>query len=757
MTGYSSLVSGGCGLYHCVMLPGVQPAQKQWLWGLLLVALTCAVYLPVLHATLIWDDSFMVTDNKMLRTPAGLFDIWFTNKPADHIPITLTALWLQYQMWGLNPVGYHVVNVLLHALGAVLLWRVLLRLNLPGAWLASAVFALHPVCVASAAWVSEQKNTISLVFYLLSVLCYLRYAEKRNAKNYALALGVFVLTLLTKGSVVILPAVLLLLIWWRNRKLERKEFVSLAPFFVLSFAEALAAIWFQNHRAIGGDMIQELNRAGQFAAATRAVWFYLWKAWVPWNIMVIYPQWPIDSKSLVSYIPAMLIVAVLAVAWKYRTTWGRHVVFALCAFMVSLFPVMGFFNMYFLVFSRVADHWQYLAMLVSIPFAVCTVVYFVRKAKLPIAATTALSVAVLAFLGVSTFVRATVYQNEENLWTDTINKNPNAWMAYNNLGNAIAAKHDTDKSIEIYSKAVAIKPDFSDAHSNLGNALVAKYESMKSTNKVEAEKILDDANEHFAKAVALEPRMANFHFNYGIGLVDKGKIEEGINEYNEALKIRGGFADCRNNLANALLKVNRPKEALEQALIAAQINPNSAEAHYNAGSAYHQLNDIDNAKKEFDKALSLRSNLSTAHFECGMMLAMSGRFEEALPHFQAYIKDHPNDESGHGTIGNVYAALKRPNDAIAEYQTALRIQPNDGQTENNLANVLMEMNRIPEALEHYARSIALRADDSGTHANYATALARAGKKIEAEAEYRAALRLRPNDPQLQAALNALKQ
>lgn len=721
------------------------------------MAVTCVCYLPVLHATFIWDDSFMVTDNKMLRTASGLYDIWFTNKPADHIPVTLSAIWLQWQLWGNNPVGFHIVNVLLHALGAVLLWRVLLRLRLPGAWLAAAVFALHPVCAASAAWVSEQKNTVSLIFYLWTLLFYLRFEEKPSSRNYAVALVVFVFTLLTKGSVVVLPAVLLLLVWWKNRTLTRADFFRLAPFFVLAFGEALAAIWFQNHRAIGGEMIQDLNRAGQFAAATRAVWFYLWKAWVPWNIMVIYPQWAIDWRSVVEYIPALVIVAVLGVGWRFRRTWGRHVVFALLAFMVTLFPVMGFFNMYFLVFSRVADHWQYLALLVSIPFAVCSVAYFVQKAKWPASVSVGMAIAVLSFLSLSTWIRASVYQNEETLWTDTIARNPNAWMAYNNLGNAIGAKQKTDESIKIYKQAVAIKSDFGDAHSNLGNALVAKYEEWKSSNKQGAERVLDEALDHLQQAVKIQPQMANFHFNYGIALVDKGRLDEGIKEYEAAIQIRSGFADCRNNLANALLKANRPKEALEQALIALQINPNSAESHYNAGSAYHALEDVEHAKKEFETALSLRSNLALAHYECGMMLAMAGRFEDALPHFQAFVSEHPNDESGHGSLGNVYAALHRKDEAVAEYQSALKLNPSDGQTENNLANVYMELGKMPEALEHYARSVQLHGGDSGTHANYATALARAGKRSEAEAEYREALRLRPNDPQLQAQLNALKQ
>jgi tetratricopeptide (TPR) repeat protein len=735
-------------------MAGTRPTQNDWFWGILLVAFTSAVYLPVVHAVFVWDDSFMVTDNKMLRGASGLYDIWLTNKPADHIPVTLTALWVQFHLWGLNPLGYHLVNVLLHAVGAVLLWRVLLRLRLPGAWLAAAVFAVHPVCVASAAWVSEQKNTLSLVFYLWTLLCYLRFEENPTRGRYAASLIVFAFTLLTKGSVVVLPAVLLLLIWWKNRALTRNDLVRLAPFFVLSFAEGLAAIWFQNHRAIGGEMIQDLNRVGQFIAATRAVWFYLWKAWVPWNIMVIYPNWPIDWRSIVDYLPAIAIAATLAVAWRFRSTWGRHVLVALLAFMVTLFPVMGFFNMYFLVFSRVADHWQYLAMLVSIPFAVCILVYFFQKWKFPAQAGIALSVVLLGLLGVSTYLRAAVYTNEETLWTDSVQKNPNAWMAYNNLGNALGNRQDSDGSMLAYRRAIAIKDDFSDARSNLGNALVARYEELKFKNKVEAEKNLDEAIEHFLKAVTVQPQMANFHFNYGIALVAKGRLDEGINQYEEALKIRSGFADCRNNLANALIKAHRPKEALEQALIAAQINPASAEAHYNAGSAYNALNDVDHAKKEFETALTLKSNLTSAHYECGMMLAMSGQFAESLPHFQAYVREHPEDASGHDSLGNVYAALHRRQEAIAEYQTALKFQPDDGQAENNLANVLLESDKIPEALQHYARSVALHNEDSGAHANYAAALVRAGKKPEAQAEYREALRLHP-DPQVQAQLNAL--
>lgn len=667
--------------------------RKKWFWGVLLLALTCVVYLPVRNAGFLWDDKFMVVGNDYLRSRKGLFDIWFSTKPVDHIPITLSALWLEYQLWGVSPSGYHVVNVMMHALGAILLWRVLLRLRLPGAWLAAAIFAVHPVCVASAAWVSEQKNTISLVFYLWTIICYLQFEEKPTQRNYTISLAVFVVTLLTKGSVVVLPPVLMLLIWWKNRRVKRADFLRLSPFFVLAFAEGLTTIWFQNHHAIGDETVQVLNHAEQSSAASRAVWFYLWKTCVPWNLMAVYPQWSINWKSAIQYLPALAIVTVLVIAWKFRATWGRHVLFALTAFMVTLFPVMGFFNMYFLVFSRVADHLQYLAMLVSIPLVVCSLVYLVRKWKLPRSAVIGIAIVVLSFLSISTYVRAGIYTNEEKLWTDTIAKNPNAWIAYNNLGYALGNPKDTPESIAAYRRALELKPDLAEAHSNLGVALVEQYKGLKHQNQTEADAILDDALHHLAEAIALKPSVANTHFSYAVGLVAKGNLDQAIKEYETALDLRSDFADCRNNLIHALLQANRAKEALEQAMRGVQID-NSAQAHCNLGSAYHMSNDLENAKREFDTALAMNPSLTMAHYECGIMLAMSGRLEESLPYLIAYVHERPEDGSAHGNLGTIYASLHRLDEALAEYQTALKINPNDGDAEKNIQHLHVQMGKI---------------------------------------------------------------
>ncbi|HZM03824.1 MAG TPA: tetratricopeptide repeat protein, partial [Candidatus Saccharimonadales bacterium] len=493
---------------------------QEWFWACGLFVLTCLAYLPVMWSGgFVWDDNFMVGDNTMLRSARGLHDLWFTTRPADPFPITMTALWMQWHWFGGNPIGYHVVNVIAHACGALLLWRVLLSLTAARAprlaWLAAAVFALHPVAVASAGWISEEKNTISGIFYWLAILYYLRFTKK----GYGLALFFYGCALLSKGSVVMLPVALLILVWWRRERIARADLWPLVPFFVLSAASGLITIWFQNHKAIAGEMVQDLGVPARILAAMWAVCFYLWKALAPVNICVIYPAPSVAAE----WIAAFVLAAIFFAAWFYRKTWGRNVLVALGCFVATLFPVMGFLNMYFLVFSRVADHWQYLALPAAIGLAVFGGGHWFERASVRFhfskMAGPLLSAALLAGLFAGTWSRAEVYRNEKSLWTDTVAKNPKAWMAWNNLGNALGAEGQTDASIDCYEKALAVKADFPDAASNLGNALVAEGR-------------LGEAVSYLQKAVKEEPRMAKFHFNYGVGLAAQGHWDAASAQYN---------------------------------------------------------------------------------------------------------------------------------------------------------------------------------------------------------------------------------
>jgi hypothetical protein len=255
-----------------------------------LVAITFLAYLPAMRGGFIWNDDTFLTRNPLIKTPDGLRRLWFTTDPPDYFPLTSTSLWLEWRLWGMNPAGYHVVNVLLHAVSAVLLWRVLKRLNAPGAWLAGLIFAVHPVNVESVAWITERKNTLAMVLYMASLLAYLKFDEDGAPRTYALALGLFLLALLAKTSVIMLPAVLLLCAWWRRGGIERKDILRAIPFAALSGALALVTVWYQYHRAIAAEVVRTDGFLARTAGAGWAAWFYLYKALLPAKLCFVYPR-----------------------------------------------------------------------------------------------------------------------------------------------------------------------------------------------------------------------------------------------------------------------------------------------------------------------------------------------------------------------------------------------------------------------------------------------------------------------------------
>ena len=334
-----------------------------------IVAITALAYIPAMHAGFIWNDDTFLTENPLIRAPDGLYRFWFTTEPPDYFPLTSSVLWVEWRLWHMNPAGYHVVNVLLHAAGAVLLWRVLCRLKLPGAWLAGVIFAVHPVNAESVAWITEHKNTLPLVFGAASLLVFLNFDEKAGPAfprfqlfKYLLSLALFLLALLSKTSVVMLPVVLLLCAWWRRGRVARKDFLLSLPFLALSLALSAATVWFQYHRAIGPEVVRTDGLLERTAGAGWAAWFYLYKAVVPLALCFVYPRWR-TSASVFSFAPGLLLVAAMVIFWRHRDGWGRAFFFGLGSFLVMLLPVLGFLNVYFMRYSLVADHWQYTALI----------------------------------------------------------------------------------------------------------------------------------------------------------------------------------------------------------------------------------------------------------------------------------------------------------------------------------------------------------------------------------------------------------
>ncbi len=339
------------------------PARRgpwKWLWAAALVAVVFLVYQPAWQGGLLFDDGGHVPRPE-LRSWHGLYRIWFdVLATQQYYPMSFSAFWVEHRLWGGATLGYHLVTIVLHATVSLLLALVLRRLEVPGAYLAASIFALHPVCVESVAWITELKNTLSGVFYLVAMLLYLHFDRTRRMRWYLGALGLFVLALLSKTATVMLPAVLPVIFWWQRGRLSwKRDLLPLVPFFLVGGLAATMTVRVERDTgAVGSDFA--FGYLERCLIAGRAVWFYLGKLVWPLDLVFFYPRWQVSRGECRQYLFPAATLLLLAVAWSLRGRW-RAPLAALLFFIVNLFPVLGFINVYFSKFSFVADHFQYLA------------------------------------------------------------------------------------------------------------------------------------------------------------------------------------------------------------------------------------------------------------------------------------------------------------------------------------------------------------------------------------------------------------
>jgi Flp pilus assembly protein TadD len=638
--------------------------NRGWLPALCLLAITCIAYQPVWHAGFIWDDDVMLTGNRHVQAADGLGAIWFSTELPDYFPMTSTALWLQWRVWGDNPLGYHVVNVLLHASAAILWWRVLRRLAIPGAWLAGAIFAVHPVNVESVAWITEIKNTLSMVFYAGALLAYLRFEDARSISSherervdesplaharsyhqtlwYLAALGLFILGLLSKTAVAPLPVVLLGLAWWRRNRIERRDVWRSVPFFVAAAVLALVTIWFQQHRAIGGALVRDDDFLTRLAGAGWAVWFYLSKVIAPVNLIFVYPRWEIDGKSLLAFIPVILAMAGLVVCWRSRHRWGRPWLFGLGYFAVLLLPVLGFVNISYMRHSLVADRWQYFALIGPIALAAAGLTLGVGriasagKLLLPV-----LSAVLLLALGTLTWRQSRTYSDLDTLWQATVSRNPNCAVAHNEIGTGLLHQGREEEAIARYQKALALMPTYGLAH-----------------------------------------------HNYGCALLKLGRLDEAIDRFRKALVHHQGFYPAEHYLGVAFLQRGRMDEAAAQFEKTLAMQPDFAEAHYHLGNLRLQSGRIDEAILHFQSAATLQPTSAEAVNDLGVALCQKGNFDEALPCFRKALELQPNFAEAHNNLGRIFQQGGASADAVSHYRASLKLQPDDPDTLSNLGWVL---------------------------------------------------------------------
>ena len=517
--------------------PQVGFTERRWLPALVLVVVTFAVYFPVIRGGFVFDDDTLITGNPMVKASDGLYRFWLTTEARDYYPMTGSLYWLEWRWWGQRAAGYHVLNVVLHAANVVLLWMILQRLKIPGAWLAALVFAIHPVNVATAAWISEQKNTLSMLFAAVAVLLWLRFCDEGRWRWYGFSLAAFLLALLSKSAVVMLPVALLGCVWWTRGRLRWRDVWCGVPFFVVSLVLGLITVWLQYHRVMQGVWVRSDSFLARLAAAGWVPWFYLYKALLPLNLTVIYPMWQIDADHWGSYVPGALLAVCFLLFWRRRRTWGRPLLFGLGYFVAMLFPVLGFLDQAFYRYSLVADHWQYYSIVGVTALTVAAGVKICRRlGQLGRSVGLVAGVAVLLMLGAAAWARVGVYGTSETLWRDTLAKNSNAWMAHSNLGVALAQLGRMPEATEHLQQALRLKPDYAEAHCNLGTVFLREGK-------------VSDAVGEFEQALRIAPDYATAHSNLGMALVQVGKTNEAISHYEQALRLKPDYAQAQKGLA----------------------------------------------------------------------------------------------------------------------------------------------------------------------------------------------------------------
>lgn len=639
--------------------------------GLILVLATLLAYGPAYRAGYVWDDESYVVNNETLRSPDGLRRIWFEIGATDqYYPLVFTTFWLEYQLWGLHPAGYHIVNVLLHAASALMLWLMLRRLGVKWAMLAGLLFALHPVNVESVAWVTERKNTLSLLFYLGAMWYCLRYAGllsdaddpcriHKNAqanplkaantgasqaqdklphspparRAYALGLGLFLCALASKSVTASLPAAVLLIVWWKRGRIRRSDVLPLIPFFVLGLASGLLTAYVEKHHVGTKYVDWDLSLLDRSLIAGRAICFYIQKLVWPANLAFSYPRWEIDATDWRAYAFPLVVLLTVGGLWLSRRRMGRGPLAASLFFIGTLFPALGFVDVYPMRFSFVADHFQYHAC-IGIFALIAGVLGSMAGAK---SLRLGVSFAALIGLSVLTWRQCGIYRDGETIWTDTIRKNPESWMAHGNLAAIRVKQGHFEAGIELYERGMALKPDAPHVEFQLAAVLAAV-----------------------------------------------GRVDEAILRYESVIVHEPGHHQARTNLANLLLQTGRPSEAEPHHRRVVELLPGDALAHHNLGMTLARLGRKEEAVQKFRDAIRLEPDLAASHAQLGILMTSMAKIDSAIHHLRQAVLLEPGAFMPRFNLASILLARGETQEAVVHLEAAAQIDPGSAMVRDRL-------------------------------------------------------------------------
>jgi protein O-mannosyl-transferase len=608
------------------------------------------IYLPAIHGGPVADDLANLT-RPDLQSLGGLYRIWFEpGATAQYYPLVHTTFWLEQKLWGYSFPGYHLVNVLWHSLSVVLVYGILTRLNAPGALLAAAIFAVHPVMVESVGWMTEQKNTLSTVFYLGAMLAYLDFDESRRRWRYFLALGLFACALLTKSATVTLPVALLIIFWWkRGTWLWQRDVQPLVPFFLMSIASGLMTMWVERKfvGALGADF--ELNFLQRVLLTGRALWFYLGKLVWPANLSFTYVRWTINPSQWWQWVFSIAALVTTFVLWAIRGRW-RAPLAGWLFYCGTLFPILGFLSLYMFLYTFVADHLQYLASLGMIGLASAGIALGFERLTTPARwLGTSLCILLLATFATLSWQQSQMYGDTIKLYQNTLTHNPDCWIAHHNLGSELQAKNKLEAAIEQYEIVLHTRPDFAMSHNNLGNVYLqmGRYQ---------------EAIDHLENAAKLKPNLGMIHNSLAGAYFAIGKLPQSIEQYRLALAYDSNDAEAHANLANVLVTAGESDDAIAHYNEAIMRMPDRADIHANLANLLRQLGRTNEAIKQYRTALQLKPDYLQAYAHLAQSLAAMNQSQAAVATAEKAIET---------------ARSTGQNDAVAEFTDWLNRYQNE--------------------------------------------------------------------------------
>lgn len=627
-----------------------------WLSSIALALLVLIAYSPVRKNAFIWDDDSYIEQDINLRSLGGLGRIWRNDQiMVQYYPLTLTTFWAEYHLWGAHPEPFHIDNVLLQALSAILLWRLLTMLEFPGAWGAAAIWAIHPINVESVAWAAERKNILSGVFYFAAAILYLR-SENRDGKpsssrrtgHYLLALLFFALAMLSKTTAATFPAAVLLVIWWKHGRIRGRDIVKMFPFFLLAAAGGFLTAWIERIDIGATGQTFRISFPEHLLIAGRALWFYLGKLFWPHPLVFIYPRWTLPMPSWMWIYPIGAGAAIALLLVLHRRI-GRGPATAALFFAGTLFPALGFINLYPMNFSFVADHFQYMADIGPIAGVVGLIAGYLHDRWRWMRAS--LAAAVICACFALTWQQIAIYHNIVTLWGNVVLHNPESSMAQFNYGDALRRQ---------------------------GSALATAGRTQQAQERWKL------AEEHLTASTKFGPHNAGPWIELGILDEERGQYAAAAQQYHQALLADPTSSVAEMNLGRLDERAGNLPAALLHYQQAVNLNPQDENAMDELGLLLEKMGKTDQAIAVLQQAIHISSFVVNSHWYLGQLFARDGNLDQALAQWRDALVIYPDDARVLESMGISLAAAGRFDKAQQAFEHALKIAPQSKSLQHDL-------------------------------------------------------------------------